>query len=336
MLPPIEIFKERFGDVRYLLAPMAGITDTVFRLLMRKMGSQIVVSELLSAEGLIRGGARTRQMMQFDVRERPVGIQIFGSNISTMTEAAKIVQEEGADFVDINFGCPVKKVVCDGSGSAWLRHPEKMGELLSHLKANLRIPLTIKVRTGWDEQNRNVKDVVQVAAQCGVSWVAIHGRTRAQGYSGLADWDIIREVAQSSPIPIIGNGDIITAGQAKEKIENGYSHAVMIGRGALKNPWIFQEILEGSGTTSYDLLALIQEHFHLAIEKKDRDRAFLSLKKFMGWYAAGYPHSSAFRGSIFQTNDVDELQELAFEFFGKQGFQRPINDGQAFLMGGHG
>ncbi|MFM8269465.1 MAG: tRNA dihydrouridine synthase DusB [Pseudomonadota bacterium] len=335
-LGPIQTFKDRFGDIRYVLAPMAGITDTVFRLLMRKMGSQAVISELLSAEGLVRGGERTRQMMQFDERERPVGIQIFGSNIATMTEAAKIVQEEGADFVDINFGCPVKKVVCDGSGSAWLRNPEKMGELLSALKATLRIPLTIKVRTGWDEQNRNVQDVVKVAAQSGVSWVAIHGRTRAQGYSGFADWEMIREVARTSSIPIIGNGDIISAEQAKRKVEEGYSHAVMIGRGALKNPWIFQEILETEGTTTYDLISLIHEHFELAIEKKDRDRAFLSLKKFMGWYAAGYPYSSAFRGSIFQTNNVDELRKLALDFFGQQRFQKPVDDGQPFLMGGHG
>jgi nifR3 family TIM-barrel protein len=336
VLTPIQTFKERFGDVRFVLAPMAGITDTVFRLLMRKMGSQVVISELLSAEGLVRGGARTRSMMQFDERERPVGIQIFGSHISTMVEAAKIVQEDGADFVDINFGCPVKKVVCDGSGSAWLKTPSKMGELLSTLKTNLRIPLTIKVRTGWDDQSRNVKEVVKVAAQCGVSWVAIHGRTRAQGYSGLADWELIREVAISSPIPIIGNGDIITASQAKKRIEEGYSHAVMIGRGALKNPWIFQDILETERTSTYDLVQLIHEHFQLAIEKKDRDRAFLSLKKFMGWYAAGYPYSSAFRGSIFQTNDVDELRDLALEFFGKQGFQKPVDNGQPFLMGGHG
>jgi tRNA-dihydrouridine synthase B len=335
VLSPIELFKERFGEARFVLAPMAGITDTVFRLLMRKMGSQIVISELLSAEGLVRGGARTRQMLQFDERERPVGIQIFGSNIETMTNAARIVQEEGADFVDINFGCPVKKVVCDGSGSAWLKTPEKMGDLLSTIKSQIRIPLTIKVRTGWDENSRNVKDVIRVAAQCGVSWVAIHGRTRAQGYSGLADWELIREVAISSPIPIIGNGDIITADQAKKRIEDGYSHAVMIGRGALKNPWIFKEIL-GHSETDYNFSELIKEHFDLAIEKKDRDRAFLSLKKFIGWYASGYPHSSSFRGKIFQTHDVDDLKRVALDFFSSCTYQKPIDDGQPFLMGGHG
>jgi nifR3 family TIM-barrel protein len=336
MLPPIDLFKERFGDIRYVLAPMAGITDTVFRLLMRQMGSQVVISELLSSEGLVRGGMRTRQMLQFDERERPVGIQIFGSHIATMKEAAKIVQEEGADFVDINFGCPVKKVVCDGSGSAWLREPQKMGELLSEIKAGIRVPLTIKVRTGWDEQSKNVKEIIQVAHQSGVSWVAIHGRTRAQGYSGLADWELIKEAAISSPIPILGNGDIITSHQALQKINGGFCHAVMIGRGALKNPWIFRELLEGNSDAEYNFLELIRTHFSLAIEKKDRDRAFLSLKKFMGWYASGYPHASSFRGKIFQTNDVDELLVLAEEFFAEHTFQKPTDDGKPFLMGGHG
>lgn len=336
VLPSIDLFKERFGDVRYVLAPMAGITDTVFRLLMRQMGSQVVISELLSSEGLVRGGQRTKQMMKFDERERPVGIQIFGSHIPTMKQAAKIVQEEGADFVDINFGCPVKKVVCDGSGSAWLKEPQKMGELLSEIKSSIRIPLTIKVRTGWDEKSRNVKEVVEVASQSGVSWVAIHGRTRAQGYSGLADWELIREVAISSPVPIIGNGDLITSHQAQQKLDSGYCHAVMIGRGALKNPWIFKELLEKNSETQYDFVELIRTHFALAIEKKDRDRAFLSLKKFMGWYASGYPHSSSFRGKIFQTHDVDELLQLAMDFFGQQSFLKPIDDGKPFLMGGHG
>ncbi|NDC24314.1 MAG: hypothetical protein EBZ49_09325 [Proteobacteria bacterium] len=163
----------------------------------------------------------------------------------------------------------------------------------------------------------------------------MHGRTRAQGYSGLADWELIREVAISSSIPIIGNGDIITSTQAKKRIDDGYSHGVMIGRGALKNPWIFQEIL-GSSSVDYSFTDLISEHFDLAIEKKDRDRAFLSLKKFMGWYASGFPYSSAFRGKIFQTHDVDELKKLAIEFFSSCNFQKPVDDGQPFLMGGHG
>lgn len=334
MLSPITTFKERFGDVRFVLAPLAGITDTVFRSLMREMGAQVVISELLSAEGLVRGGKRTRDMLAFDPIERPVGIQIFGSSISTMVEAAKIVQNEGADFVDINFGCPVKKVVCDGGGAAWLKEPEKMGELLSEIKNALRIPLTIKIRTGWEDSSRNADEVIKYAALAGVSWVAIHGRTRAQAYTGLADWEYIRQLAIHSPIPIIGNGDILTAAQAHKRIDEGYAHAVMIGRGALKNPWIFKEILDGNGERNF--VELINRHFDIAISKKDKVRAFLSLKKFMSWYASGLPYCSPFRQSIFNTENVDDLRQIALSFFASAAQYERKDDGQPFLMGGHG
>ncbi len=334
MLSPILTFEERFGPLRYFMAPMAGISDVVFRRLIREMGAQAVVSELLSAEGLVRGGKKTRDMMYFCEEERPVGIQLFGSDVTTLVEAARIVQEEGADFVDINFGCPVKKVVCDGAGAAWLRDPAKLGELLSSIKSALRIPLTIKVRTGWDEASVNVGEVVKAAAGAGVAWVAIHGRTRAQGYSGTADWELIRQVALESPIPIIGNGDLVTSDKAVKRVEEGYANAVMIGRGALKNPWIFREIL-GQSTDDYDFPRLISRHFDLALEYKGRDRAFLSLKKFMAWYAAGYPYASQFRAKIFETHDIDELRSLTSDFFNGITYA-PIDDGTPFLMGGHG
>jgi tRNA-dihydrouridine synthase B len=316
------------------MAPMAGISDIVFRSLIREMGAQAVVSELLSAEGLVRGGEKTRDMMRFSELERPVGIQLFGSNIASMVEAAKIVQSEGADFVDVNFGCPVKKVVCDGAGAAWLKEPQKMGELLSAMKSTLRIPLTIKIRTGWDEQQLNAMEVVKTAADCGVSWVAIHGRTRAQGYAGQADWEFIREVANNSPIPIIGNGDLVSARLALEKIEKGYSHAVMIGRGALKNPWIFQEIL--GQTPDFDFLRLIERHFDLAIEFRGKFRAFLSLKKFLAWYAAGFPHCSTFRAKLFQSPDIETLRATAIEYFSSWNHRPKMTDDEPFLMGGHG
>jgi len=333
VLPPIDLFAERIGPVRWVLAPMAGITDMVYRTLARRYGSHVVVSELVSSEGLVRGGQKTRDLMEFGDAERPVGIQIFGHDVATMVEAARIVQGAGADFVDINFGCPVKKVVCDGGGSAWLRDPAAMGQLLTAMKSVLRIPLTIKVRTGWDETSINVKEVVHVAAECGIAWVAIHGRTRAQGYAGVADWELIRRVAIESKIPILGNGDLVTASAARKKLEEGYCHAVMIGRGALKNPWIFREL--AGETVEYDFPKLIEEHFELAIERRGTKRAFLSLKKFLAWYASGYPHASTFRASLFKTNDVDELRTLAMEFFRRIQYQ-PVDDGQPFLMGGHG
>ena len=335
MLSPIDIFQERFGPLRYFMAPMAGITDVVFRLLIREMGAQAVVSELVSSEGIVRRGKKTWELMAFDEAERPVGIQIFGSDVTSMVESARIVQGEGADFVDINLGCPVKKVVCDGGGAAWLRDPVALGKLLVEMKRVLRIPLTIKIRTGWDESSRNVSEIIRVAADSGVAWVAIHGRTRAQGYAGRADWELIRQAAQLSPIPIIGNGDILTAEDARRKIEQGYAHAVMIGRGALKNPWIFREIM-GIRDGGYDFIQLVNRHLEIALQKKDRTRAFLSIKKFLAWYAAGYPHCSQFRASIFSTHDIDELRELALGFFTRVNYVPKTDDGQPFLMGGHG
>ncbi len=335
MLPPILTFNERFGPIRYFMAPMAGITDVVYRTLIREMGAQAVVSELLSAEGLVRGGQKTRDLMRFGEYERPVGIQLFGHEVERLTEAAKIVESEGADFVDLNLGCPVKKVVCDGAGAAWLKEPQKLGELLTTMKSKLRIPLTIKVRTGWDSESVNVEEIVGVAAKAGCAWVAIHGRTRAQGYAGVADWELIRRVAIESPIPIIGNGDIIKAQDATMRLENGYANAVMIGRGALKNPWIFQEIL-GIAPESREFLKLIERHFELALEMKGETRAYLSLKKFMGWYAAGYRFSSQFRSKIFQTRDLAELKSICFDFFSGLSADDKVADNQPFLMGGHG
>ena len=334
-LPPISLFKERYGDVRYFMAPMAGITDLTFRTLIRELGAQVVISELVSSEGLIRGGDKTKSLMEFCDQERPVGIQIFGSKIDSMAEGAKIVQGAGADFVDINFGCPVKKVVKDGGGAAWLKDMVSLGKLLTTIKKGLQVPLTIKIRTGWDETSVNVLEVIRVAADCGVSWVAIHGRTRAQGYSGLADWEIIREAAQQSSIPIIGNGDILTAAQATARVTEGYAHGVMIGRGVLKNPWIFQEIL-GSAPSKYDFDGLINQHFDLAIANKGSYRAFLTLKKFMAWYASGYPGASQFRKNVFTTSDSSELRSFCLEYFNSIKDHIRVDDGKPFLMGGHG
>jgi tRNA-dihydrouridine synthase B len=244
------------------------------------------------------------------------------------------VQDHGADFVDLNLGCPVKKVVCDGAGAAWLKEPVKLGKVLTAMKQALRVPLTIKIRTGWDEESRNPLEIVKVAADAGVSWVAIHGRTRAQGYSGLADWELIREVAIHSPLPIIGNGDILTSGQSKRRIEQGYAHGVMIGRGALKNPWIFKEILSPE-KVNYDFVKLVEDHIELALAHKERRRAFLSLKKFLAWYATGYRNASHFRAALFKTEDLDELRVIARDFFVETKF-KPVDDGQPFLMGGHG
>ena len=225
----------------FVLAPMAGITDMPFRAFMKSMGAGVVVSELVSANGIKYGGENTLKLLDYEESERPVGLQLFGEDPQVLADAARKVQELGADFVDLNFGCPVKKVVQKGGGSAVLKDIPHLQKILRAVKSAITIPLTIKIRTGWDQNQRNAVEVIKVAHDEGIAWVAIHGRTRSQGYSGSADWEFIASIKAVSPIPIIGNGDITTAEMAVNRLRQSQCDGVMIGRGCLKNPWIFQE-----------------------------------------------------------------------------------------------
>lgn len=229
----------------FILAPMAGITDMPFRRLLKKLGAGCVISEFVSAHAVVHNSPKNERYMAIHQDEKPVvGIQLFGGDEDVLVEAAKKTQDRGVDFIDLNLGCPVPKVTKKGGGSAWLCHPVDLGKLLGRMVKELDVPLTIKIRTGWDSESINAKEIVRIAAEEGVHWVAIHGRTRAQGYSGVANWDFIKELSAESPIPIIGNGDIISGAQATARLIQSGCHGVMIGRGALKNPWIFMEAVE--------------------------------------------------------------------------------------------
>lgn len=236
----------------FVLAPMAGITDCAFRSFMKSMGTSVVVTELVSANGLKYSSERTKVLMRFTEDQRPVGIQFFGEDLNHLSDAALMAQDMGADFVDLNFGCPVPKVVSKGAGSALLKDLVQLRKVIQATKKQIQIPLTIKVRTGWDENHRNAVEVCQIAFDEGVTWVAIHGRTRSKGYTGLADWDYIRDVKSRSKVPVIGNGDIVTPEMANQRLSESGCDAVMIGRGCLKNPWIFKEAME---LRNYSLVA---------------------------------------------------------------------------------
>ena len=228
----------------FVLAPMAAITDSCFRTFMRELGCGVVVSELVSAHGIEYKSPRTAQLMEFEDVQRPVGIQLFGETPEVLASGARVVEESGADFVDLNFGCPVPKVVKKGAGSAILKDLPQVEKVFRAVRGGTSLPVTVKIRTGWDEPTRNAEKVAEIAYNEGLTWVAIHGRTRAAGYSGLADWDYIAEVKARSKIPIIGNGDIGSAQTAVRRLRESGCDGVMIGRGCLKNPWIFQEALE--------------------------------------------------------------------------------------------
>lgn len=326
----------------FILAPMAGITNSPFRRLMRRLRSEIVISELISANGLQFASERTHRMMDYHDDERIVGLQIFGEDGDLLVQACKRVEAAGVDFVDLNLGCPVSKIVKKGAGAALCREPLELGKILKQMVDSVKIPVTIKIRTGWDENSKNALEIVRVAADAGVKWVAIHGRTRAQGYSGLADWDFIGDIKAKSPIPILGNGDVNTPEQAVNRYLTYGVDGVLIGRGALRNPFIFEQalsLLRGEKVRtvgSEDLIQVMNEQKILLEEVFDSRTTLLQVRKFLAWYSSGYPGSSEFRRKVFSVSEPEKIWDEAHIFF-KGSLQRSQEYlKEAFLMGGHG
>jgi tRNA-dihydrouridine synthase B len=327
----------------FVLAPMAGITDHAFRTFMKKMNAGVVVTELVSATGIDYKSERTIQLMAYDECQRPVAIQLFGEDPETLARAAQFAEVHGADFVDLNFGCPVPKVTKKGAGSAMLRDIPQLTKVLREVKKAINVPLTIKIRTGWDSESRNAAEVIKVAADEGITWVAIHGRTRAQGYSGLADWDFIGDLKAKSTIPIIGNGDILSAKDAVQRLRTYDLDGVMIGRGALKDPYIFLESHAlWSGTALSEPIVRDYSRVFTQLHEELASRCGehilqIQLRKFAAWFATGYPGASQFRKNIFQSKSTDDILSLAQGFFTDMQLQneKEINH-EPFLMGGHG
>jgi len=320
---------------QFWLAPMAGITDKPFRSFMRKMGCGPVVTELVSATGLRFSSEKTRRLMEFSSDQHPVGIQIFGDTLEDLAIAAKEVEQMGADFVDLNFGCPVPKVVKKGAGAAVLRDPQRLREILRTVKGSVGIPVTIKVRTGWDHESRNAHEVSQIAYDEGIASMAIHGRTRAQGYSGLADWDYIASVKENARIPVFGNGDITSGKMARNRLFQSGCDGVLIGRGCLKNPWIFQE---ANGMNPIKDFTQVFKLLQGDLESFYEDRLVaLQLKKLSVWYSHGYPDASAFRKKVFGLETKDQVSQAIADYYGQLGtVPQQDTSHEDFLMGGHG
>lgn len=321
----------------FWLAPMAGITDVCFRQLMDEMDAGVLISELVSAKGLFYNSEKTRKMMRVHANSKTiVGIQLFGESAEDIAQASELVEEMGANFIDINLGCPVKKVVKKGCGAALLRDPAYLETFLSAIKKGINLPLTVKMRTGWNEEELTIHECVKAAYNSGCEWVAIHGRTRAQGYEGKANWDLIAEVKTKARLPIIGNGDIRSANQARKRLEETEVDAVMIGRGALRDPWIFKECLG----LSYNRSSKQIVHRYLKSLQENYDPRFILilLRKFSAWLAFGYPGAAKFRRSMFECVTTEQVMEKVEEFF-QQAEQLPppcFDDNEAFMMGGHG
>ncbi len=303
-----------------LLAPMAGVTDTVFRRVIRGLGGcGLIMTEFTSAEGVTRNAARTLHYLYFQADERPITAQLFGANPEVMASAAALVEELGFDIVDINLGCPAKKVVkCGGSGL--LRDLKLLEQILRGVRAAVRIPLTIKIRAGWDETSIVATEVARMAEQIGVEAIAVHPRTRVQGLNGRADWDVIRAVKEAVRMPVIGNGDVSSPEDAERIVRETRCDAVMIGRAAATNPWIFRQMEQFAATGCYDQPSeadryrLLSGYFRMLVAAEMPD-AIGKMKQFACWFTHGVRNGSELRREVHRASAPAEVLERVDAFF---------------------
>ncbi|MEO8440777.1 MAG: tRNA dihydrouridine synthase DusB [Spartobacteria bacterium] len=311
------------GNFPLYLAPMAGISDKIFRQLCKERGADVLVTEFVSSEGVFRKNERTRRYLDFDPIERPLGVQLFGGNAEHMAEAARqVVDWVQPDFIDLNFGCPVNKVVSKNGGSALLKDCPTLGKVTEAVvQAVAPIPVTAKIRTGWDDGSVNVVQVAQLLESLGIAALAVHGRTRAQGYSGFADWDLIAQAVAAVSIPVIGNGDLFCAADvAKRKAQTGIAGG-MIGRAAMNSPWIFSQTKHYFATGALlappepaEKWALIQRHCQLAVEECGiEDLAMRSMRGRLMAYSKGMPGGKLLREKFQHVSTLLEVAEIAVE-----------------------
>ena len=287
-----------------ILAPLAGITNLPFRLMVKNSGCGLVYSEMVSANGLIHKSKKTFRLLDSRPEEKPLAVQIFGTDPSIMAEAARIVASSGADILDINFGCSVKKVVKTGAGVALMQNPEQTEKLLTAVRKAVHIPLTIKIRTGWDRSGKQAQNIAQVAANCGVDAICVHPRTAKQGFRGCADWSIIAAVKKCVAMPVIGNGDVMTPVDAQKLLRATGCDAVMIGRAAIGNPQIFSQIicqLNGLPIKPFDLdhhIAQMIDYFKSSIEYLGEKQGCRMMRSRLGWFVKGLHSNKIFRETI--------------------------------------
>lgn len=306
------IHKIKIGNVEInnnvFLAPMAGITDVPYRSICKEFGVGLTYSEMISAKGMYYNDEKTRLLMKKAKKETPFAVQIFGSDADIMAKVAEEISGS-ADIIDINMGCPAPKVVKNGDGSKLMQSPELIDEITRKVVEKAKVPVTIKIRKGWDKEHVNAVQIARIAEKNGISAITVHGRTREEFYSGKADWNIIKEVKDSVSIPVIGNGDIISIESANEIFEKTNCDAIMIGRASLGNPWIFEEIISGQkeNKTCEDVKKMIEKHLEMLIKEKGEYTAIREIRKHIAWYIKGFANAAEIRKRV---NEIDGLEEL--------------------------
>lgn len=300
-----------------ILAPMAGVTDLPFRVLCREQGCGLVYTEMVSAKAITYKNKNTFFLMETVPEERPVALQLFGSEPDIMAEAAAMIVDRDFDILDVNMGCPVPKVVNNGEGSALMKQPKLAGEIVRSLVRTIDKPVTVKIRKGFDDTCINAVEMAKIFEDSGASAVAVHGRTRAQYYSGQADWDIIRQVKEAVRIPVIGNGDIFTPQDAKKMLEETGCDGIMAARGARGNPWLFRDIVDylekgvlHPKPSLQEMVDMMLRHADMHIRYKGEYQGIREMRKHVAWYTAGYPGSARMRQAVNEVESYEELKKL--------------------------
>ncbi len=315
----VKIGELELGEFPLLLAPMEDVSDPPFRKLCKEGGADVMFTEFISSEGLIRNATKSLQKLDIFEFERPIGVQIFGNNIQSMREATEIAAKVNPDIIDINYGCPVKKVTCKGGGAAILQDIPKMVKMTSEIVKSTNIPVTVKTRLGWDEKTKYIVDVAERLQDVGIKAISIHGRTRKQMYKGEANWDLIRDVKNNPRmhIPIFGNGDVNSPESAKKKKEEYNVDGIMIGRGAIGNPWIFRKIKtylkEGKIINEPSIIEkanMALEHLHLSVKWKGEKLGILEMRRHYTNYFRGLPQIKKYRSDLVRLTEYEKLIDV--------------------------
>lgn len=316
MIKPLKIGSVTLPN-NLILAPMAGVTDLPFRLLCKEQGAGLLCMEMVSAKAILYKNRNTESLLEIDPRENPVSLQLFGSDPEIISTIAHQIEERPFDILDLNMGCPVPKIVNNGEGSALMKNPKLAGEIIRRTVRAIDRPVTVKIRKGFDDEHINAVEMAKIAEDAGAAAVAVHGRTREQFYSGKADWDIIRQVKEAVSIPVIGNGDLLTAEDVIAMEEQTGCDGFMIARGAQGNPWIFRQILHYFETgehlakpTLEEVTQMILRHARMMLEFKGEYIGIREIRKHAAWYTAGYPNSARLRVAINNVESFEALEEL--------------------------